>query len=275
MARSRFQRDSHRAGEAQAPKRRANGARCLDPQEMAGTVDDVDPDAGKRSAASVDAASGIGLREPCTKPTGTRWSAVPPRGQAARRESSAPSLPNARWTAAARGSAGRPPDRRSTPARRAVSPRAPAPRAAAPCVISSSSTRARSRTASGVRRSISWSNSGQRPSPTEPSGSTASTPRSPSGSASATCRASCPPHEWPTTYACSQASASSTRRASSTSAATVNHRRSQTGRAPAADTSRRRFRPRAPRRARGGTRSRGRARRAAAEPAASTCRFQA
>ena len=92
---------------------------------------------------------------------------------------------------------------------------------AAPAVVSSSSSRARSRTSSGVRRNISSSNSGQRPSPTEPSGSTASTPSRRSGNASATCRARCPPHEWPTTYAFSQPSASRTRRASPTSVATV------------------------------------------------------
>ena len=90
---------------------------------------------------------------------------------------------------------------------------------AAPAMLSSSISRARSRTCSGVRRKISSSNSGQRPSPTEPSGSTASTPRSRSGIASATWRARCPPHEWPTTYALCQPSASSTRRASPTSSA--------------------------------------------------------
>ena len=88
-------------------------------------------------------------------------------------------------------------------------------------VVSASSSRARSRTSAGVRRRISSSNSGQRPSPTDPSGSTASAPNRRSGNAFATCRARCPPHESPTTQALSQPSASSTRRASSTSVATV------------------------------------------------------
>jgi isopenicillin-N epimerase len=176
---------------------------------------------GMRSAASVDAPSGIGLREPWTKPTGTRMVASPASSTGSSERIDRPisaerslDISRSGICGAAAGSAKYAGQTRRTPrapARRRRHLARSARRAHAP---------ARARPPA-FGEAISSSNSGQRPSPTQPSGSTASTPRTRAGSARATCRARCPPHEWPTTYAFSQASVSSTRRASSTSAATV------------------------------------------------------
>ena len=224
---------------------------------------------GSRSAASVEAATGIGLREPWTNPTGTRICGRPCLERRQLREDRLPHLRRAlarhsqlrhrRRVLGIREVRG--PDEAHLLERQLVArprPASPARRARAPVRAS----------CSGVRRKISSSNSGQRPSPTDPSGSTASTPSRRSGNASATCKARCPPHEWPTTYACPSRArrARDARRPRRSPPCTV--RRSSTARALAAGTRRRCSPARARPRGRAGSRSRAPVRRAAGGPAA-------
>ena len=189
-------------GPLRAPRTTRNARHPRRPRPM--RPESARPRRSRRRAASGFVSRGRSRR-------GRESPAARPRAPEARRRSTAPSRADARSRCAARASAARVSGSAKYAGQTRRIPSSASSLSALPAMLSSSISRARSRTYSGVRRKISSSNSGQRPSPTEPSGSTASTPRSLSGMASATWRARCPPHEWPTTYAVCQPSASSTR----------------------------------------------------------------
>ena len=143
---------------------------------------------GIRSAVSVEAVSGMGLRAPATNRPGCRSPAARPPAAAAARRGRTRSRRGRPPTCASAASQAPRPRSGSRPAASGAGSRARLPRTPRrPARASSSSARAR--TPTGVRAAISFSKSSAPPSPTAPSGSTASTARTRSGNADARCRA--------------------------------------------------------------------------------------